>query len=151
MRLKPRRILPGTLIAILGLALLAASAGYADAPQVLSCSVRIDYRVNGQPRAPYRKDFTVTPGDPWEDDFSTFTRERFFRATARIEQGRTVVDVAYDNDLANFEYASLEASLKLGENEPVGTVRGTDTAFTSLGTAGERTTEYTLTCRHGKA
>jgi len=142
-----RRILRGTLLAVAAVALLAAPAGYAEAPRLVSCSVRIDYLVNGQPRVPYRKDFVVSPGDSWEDDFSTFTRERFFRATARSEQGRTVVDVAYDNDLAPFEYASVETSVKLAEDEPARTVRGSQTAFTSLGTAGERTTAYTLTCR----
>jgi hypothetical protein len=148
MRPNARRILRGTLLAVVAVALLAAPAGYADAPRLVSCSVRIDYLVNGQLRAPYREDFVVTPGDPWEDDFSTFTRERFFRATARSEQGRTVVDVAYDSDLAPFEYASVEATVKLADDEPTRTVRGSQTAFTSLGTVGERTTEYTLTCRH---
>lgn len=147
MHLDARRILFGSLLAILGVALLTVPAGYADSPRLVSCSVRIDYRVNGEARAPYHKDFVVTPGDAWEDDFSTFTRERFFRATARQEQGRTVVDVAYDNDLAAFEYASIEATVKLADDEPARTVRGTQTAFTSLGTVGERTTEYTLTCR----
>lgn len=148
MRPNARRILRGTLFAVAAVALLAAPAGYADAPRVVACSVHIDYRVNGQPRVPYRKDFVVTPGDSWEDDFSTFTRERFFRATARIEDGLTVVDVAYDNDLAPFEYASVETTVKLADDEPTRTVRGSQTAFTSLGAVGERTTAYTLTCRH---
>lgn len=131
------------------LAMAAASAPafvHADSVKPVSCSVKIDYKVNGALRYPYAQDFVVTPGTPFEHDFSTFTRERFFTATAREgADGRTTVDIGYYNDVGVFEYVDLGTSVTV-RNEREETTTGTSSYYTSLGTAGEHTSEYTLAC-----
>lgn len=138
------------------LALLAAMAfapvavpsfTHAGPARPVSCTVQIDYKVNGALRYPYAKDFVVAPGVPFEHDFSSFTRERYLTATARdAGEGRIAVDLGYYNDVGVFEYVDLGASVTV-LNDHDETVTGSNSSFTSLGAAGEHTTDYTLTCR----
>lgn len=126
------------------------SFAHAASAKPVTCSVKIDYKVNGALRYVYSKDFVVSPNAPFEDDFSTFTRERFFSATAReVSDGRTTVDVGYYNDVGVFEYVDLGTNVTV-RNEREETTTGSSSYFTSLGTAGEHTTDYTLTCRETK-
>lgn len=124
-----------------------ATPGTAKAAEVraVSCSVAVDYLFNGALRAPYQKDFAVNPGQVFEDDFSTFTRFRIFDAWTHLdESGNTVVEVSYFNDVGVFDSIDLRTHLTLRDNEE--TVSGSHSYFTSQGVAGERTTNYTLSC-----
>lgn len=132
-------------------AVAAPSFVRADNVKQIACSVKIDYLVNGALRFPYQKDFVVAPGAPFEHDFSTFVRSRFFTATARdIENGRSVIEIGYYNDVGVFEYAELGTSVTVRNDRADETTTGSSSYFTSLGTAGEHTTDYTLTCHRLK-
>ncbi|HEX4942940.1 MAG TPA: hypothetical protein VFV55_01230 [Usitatibacteraceae bacterium] len=125
----------------------AAATVNADASEIRSvaCTVTVDYLLNGVLRAPYRKDFVVNPGEFFQDDFSTFTRFRAFEASTRLETGNTVVAIDYFNDVGVFESVDLSTTLTLRDNDE--TISGSHSYFTSLGIAGEHTTNYTLACR----
>ena len=65
------------MLAALCLPLPAAAAKTVQA----SCSVGLDYALNGTVLAPYLRDFSVQAGTDYVDDFSTVTRQKVFRAT----------------------------------------------------------------------
>ena len=50
---------------------VASAAGLVKA----SCSVSVDYLLNGALVEPYSRDFLVEEGTPFQEDFSTPTRE----------------------------------------------------------------------------
>ncbi len=138
-----------TLRTLLLSAVLLSAVNISDAnaaeERSVSCSVSIDYLFNGVVRAPYQKDFVVTPGVRFEDDFSTPTRFRIFDASTRLEDGKTVVVISYFNDVGVFESVDFNTELKL--NDEKGETRsGSHTFFTSRGAVGSHTTNYTLSC-----
>lgn len=135
------------LIVLAALALAAPSFGRTGSDRVVACTVRVDYRVDGALRYPYRKDFVVAPGGSFEDDFSGFVRQRYLTAAAHDEDGRVVVEAGYSNDVGVFEYVEAGIRVRVPEDGSPGTATGKDSYFTNLGTAGEHTTEYSLTCR----
>ena len=137
------------LLASLAIAGLAAPlAGHAESIRTVACSVSIDYLANDVLRAPYQKDFVVTPGVTFQHDFSTFTRFRFFEASTKLEGNRTVVSISYYNDVGVFEYVDMRTSLPMRED--VESTSGSHTYWTELGIAGTHTTNWTLTCQRVK-
>lgn len=120
-------------------------------PRSVSCSVSVDYLLNGVVRAPYQKEFVVNPGVVYEDDFSTFTRFRFFTASTRLDEaGKTVVEMSYYNDVGVFDAVDFSTELTIHDENNGETTSGSHTYWSSLGIAGNHTTEYSLTCKRLK-
>jgi hypothetical protein len=140
------KLLKMLMLSITAAGIAAPIAVNASELRSVSCSVTINYLVNDVLRAPYQKDFILTPGAVFTDDFSTVTRFRFFDAATHLDDGDTVVTISYFNDVGVFEFVDFRTRLKIRDDGKVETNSGTHTYFTSLGTAGEHTTDYTLAC-----
>lgn len=137
------------LVAMVAVQLTGPSAVRAGEVRAVSCTVAVDYLFNNVVRAPYQKSFAINPGEVFEDDFSTFTRFRIFDAWTHLdESGNTVVEMSYFNDVGVFDSIDLRTHLTLRDDTE--TVSGSHSYFTSQGAAGERTTNYTLTCNRLK-
>lgn len=132
-------------------ALAAPALAYAEAPRSIACSVQVDYLFDNVLRSTYQRDFTVSPGATFSDDFSTATRFGFFDASTTLEADRSyVVRVAYFHDVGVFDWVDLRTDLTLRADRVAETNRASHSYFTSLGAAGERTTNWTLTCTRVK-
>ena len=133
----------------LGLALLAAATlgapavAAAEDLRSVACSVQVDYLLNNVLRSTYQRDFTVSPGVPYSEDFSTAVRFRFFDASTTLEADKSYrVTISYYNDFGT--------ELTLREDRVSETNRASHSYFTSIGSPGERTTNWTLTCTRVK-
>jgi hypothetical protein len=113
----------------------------------VSCSVTVDYTLNGGAPEAYRKDFSVSPGVGFIDDFSTALRQKEFRASAAREGGNVVVSIDYFNDVGVFHSVGFSTRMNVRENRVLETTAGSNTFSTSLGVSGNHRTDYTLTCR----
>jgi hypothetical protein len=115
----------------------------------VACSVSVNYLVDSVVRAPYQKDFVITPGVVFEDDFSSRIRFRFLDAWTRLEADNktTTVSISYYNDIGVFEYIDFNTDLKLRDDQAPATTSGTSRYYTEIGIAGEHTTSWTLTCQ----
>jgi hypothetical protein len=134
------------LVSVTAAVIAAPIAVNASELRTVACSVTINYLVNDVVRAPYQKDFVLTPDAAFTDDFSTVTRFRFFDAATHLDDGDTVVTISYFNDVGVFEFVDFRTQLKIRDDGKVETNSGAHTYFTSLGAAGEHTTEYMLAC-----
>ena len=115
----------------------------------VSCTVSVDYVLNGVLREHYQKDFIVDTITPFSDDFSTFTRFKFFDATTQKVSGVSTVNIAYFNDVGVFNSVDFRAKLSLRDDRSE-TTDGSYTFFTSLPGSAAHATNYTLTCRRVK-
>lgn len=138
------------LAALAAVGLAAPIVANAAEARPVSCAVTVDYLLNNVVRAHYQKDFVVMPGVPYEDDFSTFTRFRFFDASTRLENDKTVVYIGYYNDVGVFEAVDLRTKLVIHDDKPDDVTSGRHMYFTELGVAGDHTTDYTLACHRLK-
>lgn len=120
----------------------ASAAGLVKA----SCSVSVDYLLNGILVEPYSRDFVVEEGTPFQDDFSTPTREKGFSATAGKTGGKASVVMNYFNDVGVFTSIMVDTSVPLMKGTPM-TSAGRHTFSTSQGVAGNHLTVYSLTCQ----
>lgn len=141
----------------LGLALLAAAAlgapavATAEDLRSVACSVQVDYLLNNVLRSTYQRDFTVSPGVPYSEDFSTAVRFRFFDASTTLEADKSYrVTISYYNDVGVFDFVDFGTELTLREDRVSETNRASHSYFTSIGSPGERTTNWTLTCTRVK-
>jgi hypothetical protein len=116
----------------------------------VACSVVISYVLNGTVRESYQKDFAVTPAVPVSDDFSTFTRFKFFDASTHRESGASIVDISYYSDVGVFDSIDFRTKLTLRDDKAVETASGSHTYYVSLGVSGQHTTNYNLTCQRLK-
>jgi hypothetical protein len=113
----------------------------------VACSVAVDFLFNGAVRAaPYRNEFVVNPGEAFSDDFSTRLRFGFFDASTRLESGNPVVAISYYNDVGVFDAIDFRTELTLHDDKVAESISASHTYSTSQGAAGDRTTNYTLTC-----
>ncbi len=137
------------LASILAAGLFAPLNAHAAELRSVACSVSVNYLLNGVVRAPYQKDFVITPGTTFEDDFSTFTRFRIFDASTRLEADNktTTVSFSYYNDVGVFEAIDFRTELKLRNDRTPETTSATHTYWSSLGVAGNHTTDYSFTCQ----
>jgi len=115
----------------------------------VSCSVSIDYVLNGVLREHYQKEFVVDTATPFSDDFSTFTRFKFFDATTQKVSGVSTVNIAYFNDVGVFNSVDFRTKLTLRDDRTE-TTDGSYTFFASLPGSASHTTNYTLTCKRVK-
>ena len=114
----------------------------------VSCSVTLDYLLNDVVRASYQRDFIITPGVVFQDDFSTATRFRYLDASTRLEPDNktTTVSFSYYNDVGVFEAVDFTTDLKVRDDRVPQTTSGTHTYWSSVGVAGSHTTDYNFTC-----
>lgn len=138
-------LVAGALVALA----LAPAPARAGEPRSATCSVNVTYLVNNTVRSTYLKDFSVAPGAPFSDDFSTATRFRYFDSSAQLDaDGRALtVTMSYYNDVGVFEFVDLRSEVKVRDDRQAQTATGTSTYWSSLGIAGEHTTRWTLTCQ----
>jgi hypothetical protein len=130
-------------------ALMAASAcASAAAPASASCTVSVNYLLNNVLVEPYTQTFVVQEGVDFVDDFSTVTRFKIFTASAVREAGKAVVKINYFNDVGVFNSIDLDTSVVVPKGQP-GSTSGRHTFSTSTGSAGNHTTQYSLTCTRG--
>ena len=133
------------------LVLIAAASGVgqtsvqAAGPRDVSCSVSVDYTLNGGLPQSYKKDFVVLAGGFFYDDFGTFVRFREFYAFTSEEAGNTVVSIDYYNDVGVFDAVDFRTSLTLHE-ENGETISGSQSFYTSRPFSAAHRTHYTLTC-----
>jgi len=134
---------------ILAAGLVTPTNAHAAELRSVACTVSVNYLLDGVVRAPYQKDFVITPGVVFEDDFSTITRFRIFNASSRLEADNktTTVSISYFNDVGVFESIDFNTELKLPNGRTPETTSGSHTYWSSLGVAGNHTTSYALTCQ----
>ncbi len=129
----------------------AADSGSNPDNDIMSCSVSVEYKRNNVSRLVYTKDFLVSPGTPFSDDFSTATRFRFFDATVARVNGVPEVAAVFDADVDVFNAVDFGTVLKVKDESNGETQTGNSSFFTSApGAAGSHRTEYTLTCARAK-
>lgn len=120
----------------------------ADQFDPMQCSVKVEYSLNNTVRLLYERDFVVGPDATYSDDFSTFTRFRFFDALLTQEDNVPVVNIAFDSDVSVFSGVAFRADLKVVDETHGSTTKGVNEFFTSAtGAAGSHRTKYDLTCR----
>jgi hypothetical protein len=140
------------LMKLFGATLLVASIANAHAAsgndrESVSCSVAIDYSLNGTVSQNYDRDYVVTIGNGFSEDISTPTRQRDFSSTLAREGGNLVVTISYFADVGVFDSTSFAAQLKLSSGKNVESTAGSMSHFHVQGTTATHTTNYTLTCR----
>ena len=142
--MKPQPLLgaAGLLAATLALPLPAAAAGLMRA----SCSVSVDYLLNGVLVEPYAREFVVEEGTPYQDDFSTPTREKGFSATVGKSAGKPTVVMNYFNDVGVFTSIMVDTSVVVLKAQPTSST-GRHTFSTSQGVSGNHLTTYSLSCQ----
>lgn len=127
--------------------LLAAPLQAIAAPASATCSVEINYLVNGALVEPYTNSFVIARGETIVDDFSTATREKVFTATMSRIDGKLLVSINYFNDVGVFTAIDLDASVRIRGVGVLETTAGSHTFSSSQASpAGNHTTEHTLVC-----
>ena len=118
----------------------------------VSCSVVVDYVLNGNATESYQKIFVIEPGLSFDDDFSTFTRQKTFSASTVLDAGNTVVGISYFNDVGVFDAIDFSTKLTLHKKGVAESTSGSHTFTTTAGGTPQRehTTNYTLTCKQTK-
>lgn len=130
-------------LAVTGATPLAALA----APATASCSVEINYSINGALAEPYTNSFVIARGEVFVDDFSTATREKRFTASMDRVDGKLMVMINYFNDVGTFTAIDLDTSLRVRGVGALETTAGSHTFSSSQAVpAGNHTTDYTLVC-----
>ena len=114
----------------------------------VACSVHVDFLFNDLLRSTYQRDFVVSPGVDYFEDISTALRFGFFQASTTLEADRSyVVKITFDDDVGVFDYVHFSTQLTLRQDRVSETNQGSHLySIVSLQTAGDRTTNWTLTC-----
>ena len=131
--------------------LFASAVSHAAQNDPVGCTVTVNYTLNGVLRESYQNSFVVDTVTPFSDDFSTFTRFKFFDATTTKKQGVSTVKIAYFNDVGVFNSVDFTAQLSLREDRSEST-EGDYTFYTSVVNSGtaRHNTSYSLTCHRIK-
>lgn len=126
----------------------AATDAAAKATDPILCSLRADYLVNRTLRAPFLHTFTILPGASYDYDFSNVIRQRYLNAKADLDPvtGATTVSISLFQDTSAFNFVEVITSVRVANNNDVFSTAGRSTFFTTLGTAGEHTNDYELSC-----
>jgi hypothetical protein len=139
------------LVALAAAIFVAPINANAEDVRNVSCSVDVDFLFNNLLRATYQRDFVVSPGVDYDEDISTATRFGFFNASTSLQADKSyVVTITYDYDVGVFDWVDLRTELTLRQDRLAETNQGSHRYFTSQGAAGERTTNWTLTCTRVK-
>ncbi len=143
---------PKSLCAVIlfGVLSITLSAGAVAAP--VECSVIAEYARLTQSgdvldSHTYEQIFEVEPGLDYFDDFSTATRTREFLASAKQRGLKTMVTIAYFNDVGTFESIDFGTQLTLRGKQLRETMSGHHTFSTSRAPlSGHFQVDYSLTC-----
>ena len=135
------------LVALAAAIFLAPIHASAEDLENVSCSVHVDFLFNNLLRATYQSDFVVSPGVDYDEDISTRIRFGFFHASTTLEGDKSyVVTINYDYDVGVFDYVDFSTQLTLRQARVTETNQASHSYYTSQGAAGERKTNWTLTC-----
>ncbi len=91
----------------------------------------------------YHKDFSMTDGTFFSDDFSTFTRFKFFDAAMTTNLGASKVSIDWFADVTVFNAVDVSTSVTIPKGQKEGSTSGIHTFYTSTGST---QTTYSLTC-----
>lgn len=121
-------------------AVVAAPTG-ARAAQLdnMSCSVNVEHRVNNTVVLTYTRSFVVGVDAPFNDNFSSATRFRFFDAFLTYDNGTPIVRIAFDADVTVFNAVTFGASLKVHDETHGETATGDQGFFGGAGVGSNRT------------
>jgi hypothetical protein len=133
-----------TCLAVAALAL--AAPGHA-AVMSATCSVNINYSLNGTLVEAYTRQFTVAEGATYNDDFSTPTRMKTFSATLQRDGARSVLSIDYFNDVGTFNAISVDTLVKMLRPGTIESTSGRQGYYASSGVVGTHITDYSLSCR----
>jgi len=128
---------------------LAPATARAEEPRSMSCSVAVDFLFNGVLRAHYLKEFVVTPTTAFgEFTFTPSGRATIFDAWTypEVGTGNTIVAMSFYKDVGVFDAIDLSTYLTIHDDKAPETTSGSHSYYTSQGAAGNRTTNYRLTC-----
>ena len=124
-----------------------AASGPGGDNDAMQCSVSVEYLRSGALRLNYTKDFVVAPNAPFNDDFSSATRFRFFDATVTYVNGIPEVSAVFDADVDVFNAVQFGFTLKVRDESNGETQSGYNTFFSSVaGASGSHRSNYTMTC-----
>ncbi len=90
----------------------------------------------------YTRDFVLTEGTNFEEDYSTPTRFKFFDASLQNVGDSAIVSIAWFADVSVFNSADFSTALTLVKGQKDGEISASHTFSTS---AAHSTTTYTLT------
>jgi hypothetical protein len=118
----------------------------------VSCSVVVDYLLNGALVESYQKAFPVKPGVSFFDDFSTITRQKSFTASTVLDAGKTVVGISYFNDVGVQDAIDFNTKLVLHDKGSLESTSGSYTFTTTAGNIPQRghAINYSLICKQAK-
>lgn len=133
-----------TALAVAALGLVAPSHA---AVMSATCSVSINYSLNGTLVEAYTREFTVAEGASYTHDFSTPTRMKVFGASLLRDGPRSVLGIDYFNDVGTFNAISVDTLVKMLRPGAIETTSGRQGYYASSGVVGNHITDYTLTCR----
>lgn len=91
----------------------------------------------------YQKEFVLTKGGRFDDDFSTRTRFKFFSASVQTEDGESTIAANWYADITVFNAVDFNTSVTLEGSQKEGKVSGNHTFYNS---SGSTKTTFTLTC-----
>lgn len=129
--------------AVLALSPLLSQAAVTSA----TCTVAVDYALNGSLVEPFAHDFVVTEGATYVFDFSTTTRQKAFSATLARNGARSVLTIDYFNDVGTFVAVQVDTSVRLARPGATADTSGRHVFSTSQGVVGNHQTTWTLQCR----
>jgi len=113
----------------------------------MQCDVAISQLRDGVATLTYETSFQVAQDAPYEEDFSSPTRLRFFKATLSADAaGVPVVSFSLDADVGVFDSVLFGSELKVTDKKGSST-SGFHEFFTSVqGTQVSHSSSYTLSC-----
>ena len=90
----------------------------------------------------YTRDFVLTEGTNFDEDYSTPTRLKFFGASLQNVRDQAIISVDWFADVSVFNSADFRTALTLVKGQNDGEISASHTFSTS---SGHSTTTYTLT------
>jgi hypothetical protein len=132
---------------VIAAALCLPTLANADKETVkVACSIAIT--TSGAARGgSYNKDFVLSPGAGFIEDFKDPIHFDSFDASLAREAGNLVASINYFRDVTVFDSVGLTARLTVANGRGIHSTSGTNEFSTSLGTSRSFQTSYTLTCR----
>lgn len=115
-------------------------------PESVTCTMNIVNTIHNATGAvvsteTYQRDFVVSEGVPYSEDYSTRTRFKFFDATLTRNNGETIVAISWFADVSVFNSVDLATAIKLSKGQKTGESSAEHTYGFS---GGFNTTTYTL-------
>lgn len=124
-----------------------AMAESGSSPDIIACSVSVQYSRSNNVTLNYVRDFEVTVTAPYSEDFSTATRLRFFDAVLSYDTGIPSVKILFDADVDVFNAVQFTETLDIHDLSKGNTLSGEHNFFSSVpGAAGRHRTKYSVTC-----